>query len=610
MPLSVTGAITRGARRSPSRAVCLVDPAVRSSRVMRFPRMPSQPIRRAPLLCLLAIVASLAPPRGARADDELLLDAMKQELDRSKTELSLEHYQRPYFISYMLEDEEVRRMGAVSGAINERSTSHRRRLYVEVRVGMPHLDNTMIDPPDMDLESESSDVYGFRQAPLDDDPDALRTALWRLTDAAYKDALAGLAAKQGKRVFEVDPHEDVDDFAGRDRVEATEPAVALVVDEDRWLPLLRRETAYLRSFEHLTEGSMLLDVRRERRYFVQTDGTRLVTEDRYWSLYAEANATAPDGMKLSRTRTFYQRAPEQLPSDAAIHDDIAAMAKETLALREAPVLSPEAAPALLDPSGTGVFFHEAVGHRLEGERQRSKASGQTFTAKLGQQVVPPFISVVDDPTIAEMQGTGLYGHYRFDEEATPAAKAVLIEGGVLKGYLMSRTPVPGFLTSNGHGRSDGKRDPIGRMASLMVSASETVPAARLQEILLEEVRKQGKPFGLVLEDVTSGETNTSRQSYQAFRATPGLAYRIDPTSGEKTLVRGVEIVGTPLAAISRILAAGDQVKVMNGYCGAESGYIPVTEVAPPVVVQSIELQRLSLPSRRPPLLAPPVLLRN
>lgn len=557
-----------------------------------------------------AMVLVLLAAGAARADDAALLDAMKHELDRSMKDLALEHYQRPYFISYMLEDEDVRRLGAVSGAINERATNHRRRLFVEVRVGSAHFDNTMIDAPDLDLESESGDVYGFRQAPLDDDPDALRTALWRLTDAAYKDALAELAAKQGKRVVEVDPNENVDDFAAREPVRASEPAAPLVMDTERWASLLRRETAFLRSFEHLTEGSMLLDVRSERRYFVQSDGTRLATEDHYWSLYAEANATAPDGMKLQRTRTFYQREEAQLPSDAKIHEDVAAMAAETLALREAPVIAPENAPALLDPSGTGVFFHEAVGHRLEGERQRSKTSGQTFTAKIGQAIVPSFLSVVDDPTVPELQGTGLYGHYRFDEEATPAARAVLIENGVLRGYLMSRTPVPGFAVSNGHGRSDGKRDPIGRMASLMVRASETVSAEKLQEILLDEVRKQGKPFGLILEDVTSGETNTSRQNYQAFRATPGLVHRIDPTTGERTLVRGVEIVGTPLGAISRILAAGDQVEVMNGYCGAESGYIPVTEVAPPVVVQNIELQRLSLPSRRPPLLAPPALLRQ
>ncbi len=546
----------------------------------------------------------------ARADDALLLDAMKQELDRSMKELTLEHYERPYFVSYMLEEEQVRRMGASAGAINEDSQSRRRRLFVEVRVGSRHLDNTMIDPPELDLESESSDVYGFRQAPLDDDPDALRTNLWRLTDAAYKDALVEFEAKKGKRVFEVDPNEAVDDFAPRDAVKVIEPAVPLIFDDARWSALLRRETGYLRSFPDLTEGSMVLDVRSERRYFVQSDGTRLATEDRYWSLYAEADATAPDGMKLSRTRTFYQREPEMMPSDEAIHAKIETMARETLDLRTAPVLPPENAPALLDPSGTGVFFHEAVGHRLEGERQRSKSSGQTFTAKVGQQVVPTFLSVADDPTIPAQQGMGLYGHYRFDEEATPAARATLIENGILKGYLMSRTPVPGFLQSNGHGRSDGKRDPIGRMATLIVSASESVPEARLKEILLEEVRKQGKPFGLILKDVTSGETNTSRENYQAFRATPGLVYRVDPTSGEETLVRGVEIVGTPLSAISRILAAGDQIQVMNGYCGAESGYIPVTEIAPPVVVQSIELQRLSTPFRRPPLLAPPALAQQ
>ena len=554
---------------------------------------------------LLGLLSAL--PAQATSTDDVLLDAMEAELSRSVERLALEDYDRPYFVSYVLREREVVRRTGRFGALSSATDSLARTIFVEVRVGSPELDNTSVDP--MKLErTEMGSAYGFRSGPLDDDPVALRSNLWRLTDAAYKDALAQLSAKRGQRVFEVDPDEEVLDFAPRGPARASEPDRPFEVDVHRWEEVIRRETAALRRLPELTDGSLSLDFRRVRRRIVQSDGTRISTEDRYFALWARAFAVADDGMQLGSDRTFYRRAREELPTDEEIHREMQEMAAEVIALKRAPVQPPFTGPAVLDPSGAGVFFHEALGHRLEGERQRSKKSGQTFTAKLGEPVLPAFLTVTDDPGLARTdEGVGLYGHYRFDDEGTPAERALLVEDGVLRGYLMSRTPVAGADRSNGHGRSDGERDPVGRMANLIVQAKdgETVPRDRLVELLREEAERRGKPYGLLFRHVTSGETNTARARFQAFRANPRLVYRVDAETGEQTLVRGVEIVGTPLAAISRIVAATSETGIFNGYCGAESGFIPVTEIAPWVLVEEIEVQRTTDPFRRPPILPPP-----
>jgi predicted Zn-dependent protease len=181
----------------------------------------------------------------------------------------------------------------------------------------------------------------------------------------------------------------------------------------------------------------------------------------------------------------------------------------------------------------------------------------------------------------------------------------LIDHGVLRDYLKSRTPVLGSLRSNGHARAEGTNDPTGRMANLVVRASRTVPMAELKAQLLAEVRRQGKPYGLIIRDILGGSTNTAGFGSQTFRGQPTMVYRVDAKSGEETLVRGVEMVGTPLSSVAKIVAASNTIGVFNGYCGAESGMVPVSTVAPAVLFTEIELQRAQHVSERPPILPPP-----
>ncbi|MEM1347536.1 MAG: TldD/PmbA family protein, partial [Myxococcota bacterium] len=127
----------------------------------------------------------------------------------------------------------------------------------------------------------------------------------------------------------------------------------------------------------------------------------------------------------------------------------------------------------------------------------------------------------------------------------------------------------------------------------------------LKRALMAEAKRQGKPFGLIIKDITGGSTNTSGYGYQAFKGEPILIYMVDPDTGQETLVRGAEIVGTPLVSINKIVAASTETGVFNGYCGAESGYVPVSAVAPALLTTELELQRSQSKTERPPLLAPP-----
>ncbi len=275
------------------------------------------------------------------------------------------------------------------------------------------------------------------------------------------------------------------------------------------------------------------------------------------------------------------------------------------ALRDAPVAEPYDGPALLSGRAAAVFFHEVLGHRLEGHRQKDEEEGQTFTKKIGQEVLPKFLSVSDDPTIKEIGGVKLAGSYAFDNEGTPSQRVDVIQDGILKSFLMSRMPIKDFAQSNGHGRNQPGLMPTGRQGNLIVTSSEKVPEDQMRQKLIDEVKKQGKPYGLYFDDIQGGFTLTQRGTPQAFQVLPVIVYKVYADGRPDELVRGVDIVGTPLAALTRIITTGDQQHVFNGVCGAESGSVPVSAVAPAMLFSEMEVQKRQHAHERQPILSPP-----
>ena len=281
------------------------------------------------------------------------------------------------------------------------------------------------------------------------------------------------------------------------------------------------------------------------------------------------------------------------------------MAADLKALRDAPVAEPFDGPALLSGRASAVFFHEVLGHRLEGHRQRGEQEGQTFTKKVGQSVLPDFLSVADDPTLRKLNGLDLGGWYEYDDEGMPATKVDVIDKGILKSFLMSRMPIKNFSNSNGHGRSQAGLMATGRQGNLIISSTRTVKDSELRQKLIEEVKKQGKPYGLYFEDIQGGFTLTQRTMPQAFQVLPVLVWRVYPDGRPDELVRGIDIVGTPLAAMNRILLTGDKTDIFNGICGAESGQVPVAAAAPAMLFSEIEVQKRAHSLNRPPILPAP-----
>ncbi|MGH9560857.1 MAG: metallopeptidase TldD-related protein, partial [Terracidiphilus sp.] len=319
----------------------------------------------------------------------------------------------------------------------------------------------------------------------------------------------------------------------------------------------------------------------------------------------EGQTRADDGMELLRIETFQAPSPDQLPSEAELKSKVDKIASDLKALRAAPVAEPYAGPALLSGRAAAVFFHEVLGHRLEGHRQRGDTEGQTFTKKVNQQVLPPFLSVTDDPTLKELNGVKLAGTYDFDDEGVRSQKVDAVENGVLKNFLMSRAPITDFGHSNGHGRRQPGLMPVGRQGNLIVTSAKAVKDSDLRLKFIDEIKKQRKPYGLYFEDIQGGFTLTGRASPQAFQVIPVMVWRVYPDGRPDELVRGVDIVGTPLLSLNNIILTGDTEQVFNGVCGAESGQVPVAAAAPAMLFSEIEVQKRAKGTQRPPILPPP-----
>ena len=259
----------------------------------------------------------------------------------------------------------------------------------------------------------------------------------------------------------------------------------------------------------------------------------------------------------------------------------------------------------MSPDAAAVLIHEAVGHRLEGDRLRTASDGKTFIKKIGKKILPSFLTIVDNPQIKQWNGIDLVGHYLYDDEGQKGDKVVLIDHGVLKSFLLSRAPVLKGERTNGHARSDGVKAPMSRMANVIVQSEIKFSPEKMKRLLIEQIRLQNKPYGLLIKKISGGETQTRAANFQVFKGKPVHIYKVYPEDGREELVRGVEFVGTPLSMIGKVIATGDDNTVINGFCGAESGLIPVTSITPSFLLSEVELQTSHDQPLRRPILPPP-----
>jgi TldD protein len=543
----------------------------------------------------LAAKAS-TPSAAAPSEDDVILATMEKELHRGQTELAKQD-PAPYFASYTVSDADTMVVMGAQGGILTAARSRRRVADVSMRIGKPDLDNTH--------GSERVSGITTGQLPLQDDPDAIARTLWRLTYEEYRKAREAYTNVKTKTAVRAKEEDESADFSLEKPSSYVEPPPSVSLpDQKAWEDLTRRYSAAFRQYK-VQESLVYLYGEKNRNYLVSTEGAKVVTSDVIFRIMIEGEVLADDGMRLERVETFQYTDPSKFPSQAEIEASVKKIADDLQALRTAPLAEPYSGPALLSGRASAVFFHEVLGHRVEGQRQKGREEGQTFTKKVNEKILPEFLSVTDDPTLRTLGDTELSGFYRFDDEGIPAERVDVVKDGVLKNFLMSRMPVKNFSNSNGHGRAQSGKMPVGRQGNLIVTSSKTVPDAELHARFIEEIKKQGKPYGLYFEDIQGGFTLTSTELPQAFQVLPVMVWRVYADGRPDELVRGVDIVGTPLTVLTQIEATGNTTSVFNGICGAESGSVPVSAAAPAMLFSDIEVQKRKYGDTRPPILPPP-----
>jgi TldD protein len=552
------------------------------------------------VLALIAVPRLVAAPHDGTAKPSPAFTAMKAELDRSmKTLGTLDP--PAYYIGYTLTDSQRSTVSGSNGALLQSDENRNRWLEVSVRTGSYDLDDTH----KVDGKQPPNGGPGTN-APLDDDPDVLRRAIWLETDKQYRAAAEALIKiKTGKEVKVQTAEGGAPDFSREKPQDFTGPWVSFTLDRKPWEQKVRNYTTYFRQSPAVINSIVTFTALAENTMQLTSEGTQLQYGQIRYRLELFIQGKAGDGMDIDRYYNFDWVNPADAPDDNAVLAASTQLRKEMEGLVVSPLNDPTVGPALLTGRAAAVFFHEVFGHRAEGHRQKDVNEGQTFAKKVGEPILPDFLSIVDDPTLKKLGKQDLLGYYQYDDEGVTGERTVLVDHGVLKNFEMSRSPLVGFPHSNGHGRRQIGATPVSRQGNLIVESNKTVTNAELRAKLIELIKQQNKPYGLLIDDIAGGFTFTGRGQPQAFQVEPLVVYKVFADGRPDELVRGVDIVGTPLAALTKIVATGDTPEVFNGYCGAESGYVPVSAAAPAILTTELEVQKKQTSTDRPPILPPP-----
>lgn len=528
----------------------------------------------------------------AQEQEDRLLQLMKRELAYSMEQLKKQE-SVPYYMNLRAMDDRTITVVSSFGAVTTSNENRMRTLVPQVRLGSPDLDNFKYN---MQGGFAGPNAQGARGVvlPLDDDAtDAIREAIWRETLKRYEFARNMYDQVKTKTSMSVEDEDKAPCFSEapvEDYYETPVPAEKQKVDIRVWEKRMNEVSAVFKACSVLREGAANFSFQVLRTYFVNSEGTVVVQNRVAARVTLSASLNAADGMNLPLNASYFAYTPDELPDNAQMIADAEDMVKRLLALRDAPVADPYTGPSILSGSASGVFFHEIFGHRLEGHRL--KTGGQTFKKMVGEQVLPVEFQVYCDPLLEHYAGTDMYGYYRYDDEGVKARRVDNVVNGVLKEFLMSRIPLDGFPVSNGHGRTSGGGDPVSRQSNLVIETTRPYTEKELRAMLIAEAKKQGKEYGYYFQTVTSGFTYTGEGgSLNSFNVTPLEVFRVFVDGRPDELVRGVDMIGTPLSMFSNITAAGDEPSVFTGVCGAESGWVPVTASSPMIFVSQIETQR-------------------
>ena len=556
-------------------------------------------------------------------EPDVLMRALQDEMARSVENLKLPGLEKPYFVEYTVTESDSFNASASFGALIRTSRSRSRFLQTQVRVGNYDFDSGEFLSPS--AFSRSSFPVGLV---VEDDYQALRHDIWLATDAAYKSAAEQYERKRAyinNRVEE----DKLPDLSREDVVTMIAPRQQMQIDQARWEKQLREWSAIFRQYPEIQESSVALRVQLEHRYLVNSEGTKTRLPEMFVTLEVRAATQAADGMRLRNAIPFYANSVATLPPAAEVVNFIRRLAEELTALRKSPALDETyLGPVLLTGQASAEMFAQVLAPQLSGHRpplSEQQLSGissgrSEFADRLNRRVLPPFMSVFDDPTQTKTGDQTLLGAYQIDEQGVKAQRVSLVEQGVLKTLLMSRRPRKDMLRSNGHGRGGGAQ-----IGNLFIQSSEGKSEAELKEELIKVCKTQNMPFGIWIKKLDrpaspggipmEGELIMSIGGSGMRRegtSTPLLVYKVYVDDGREELIRGVTSGEFNARSLRQIIAAGKESFVNNRLASGGGsplsislGNIPTSIIAPAVLVEEMELRKPSGAQQKPALMTHP-----
>ena len=543
------------------------------------------------LLCAGALFSTMAVTNIATAaeNDDPMLKAMQAELEREKSQLVLQDMQRPFFIEYRMDDIGTYEAVANYGALIREESGHQRIIRVTVRVG------------NYSLDSSTGRGEGTVQlAPSDNDPDALRYALWSATDEAYKNALRAYSAKEAALKRFQSPRAE-QDFAPAKPVTHIAPLVTLDIDRNEWKKRIIDASSLFASdpevktfAEHVQYSTSNVRGLAMNRYLVNTEGTVVRQGYTGYSAMISVGGQASDGQVVARDNGTTAAEAKDLESASAFHKRVIDDLKSLEALRNAPLVAAEDyhGPVLFSGDAATDVFTRVFVPGIEAERPELGTTARTtgtYNTSYKSRVLPEMLTITDDPLQTKFEGKRLLGAYEVDDEGVPAQSVDIVSNGTLQNYLIGREPIKDFPASNGHGRAAPAQAAHARVGVLIVKSKQTVPAAELDKKLVQMAKDRGT-------DVYAVETMGGNE------ITPRLLYRVH-SDGTRQLVRGAAFDEVDTRTLrSDIVAVGDDPYVANSL-----GVVPQTTIVPSLLFDNVGVKRATEEQQKLPYYAPPAL---
>lgn len=536
---------------------------------------------------IIGVCFSLAPI-AVKAQEQDLSQIVKEELDR---EFAVLNALTPsaYYLAYRIDETQSWSVQGAFGSIMTDEQNHNRYVTTMLRVGDRFFDNTHTFKGD-----GAGMMFSASMLPLDNKKTAIAQELWKETDKVYKQAKADYLAKKNK--IQKEDTTGVADFTAEKPHTYFEPKLSIhfsASDIETWKETVRKCSKEFLKDTDIVNGDVSFEYVVNRKHFISSEGSNIAQNLPYARIMISGLIKSPEGNQMPAYKSFYAESPAKLPNPDSLIKETQTLVKKLIEIKTAALAEPFTGPAILSPQASGVFFHEIFGHRVEGHRLKDETDGQTFKKKIGERVLPKSINVVFDPTQNYLNNTYLIGHYAFDDQGIPSQKVDVISNGVLNQFLTSRIPLNKNATSNGHGRASIGSSAVARQSNMFISSTDPQTEEELRKLLIKECKKQKVPYGYYFKEVTGGFTQTGRYMPNAFNVIPTEVYRVFADGTPDELVRGVDLIGTPLSMFSEIKAVGEKSAVFTGFCGAESGWVPVSAASPSIFVRKIETQRKS-----------------